>query len=180
MSTVSKLTYQDYVKFPDDGQRHEIINGEHFVNPAPGTYHQDLSRHIQFQLYAAIELTGLGRVYDAPCDVQLTESDIVQPDIIVVLQAKIRKITPTKIKCVPDLLIEILSPSTRTYDNTDKKQLYEREKVPEYWIVDPQEHSVTRWLLDESDRYSASTIETESITYRGIPDGVVVDLTRVW
>ncbi len=67
-----KLTYQDYVCFPDDGKRHEVIDGDHFVNPAPGTYHQYVSRRLQFQLYTSIELADLGSVIYAPMDVQLT------------------------------------------------------------------------------------------------------------
>ena len=68
----TKLTYEDYVHFPDDGNRHEIIDGEHYMSPSPTTAHQDASRHIQFQLYRDIEERGLGRVYNAPMDLQLS------------------------------------------------------------------------------------------------------------
>src|SRR5690606_8328074 len=98
-----KLGYAQYVKFPDDGQRHEIIEGMHTVNPAPSTYHQAVSRRIQFQLYSAIELRGFGEVIDAPVDVQLSPHDIVQPDLVVVLVQN-RIITPTKVKGLPDLI----------------------------------------------------------------------------
>lgn len=79
-----RLGYREYVCFPDDGRRHEIIDGEHVVNPAPDTYHQTLSRRIQFQLYTQIELEQLGQIFDAPTDLQLSETDIVQPDLILV------------------------------------------------------------------------------------------------
>ena len=81
-----KLGYQEYACFPADGQRHEVVDGEHIVNPAPDTYHQTLSRRIQFQLYTQIELPGRGVVFDATTDLQLSHFDIVQPDLIVVLQ----------------------------------------------------------------------------------------------
>lgn len=61
-----KLTYQDYLGFPDDGTRHEILDGDHSMKPVPSTYHQDVSRLIQFQLMSQIEMTGHGRVFNAP------------------------------------------------------------------------------------------------------------------
>ena len=93
----TKLTYDDYVLFPDDGKRHEIIDGRHYMNPAPNPRHQAVSRHIQFQLYEQIELTKLGEVINSPIDLQLSLWDVVQPDIVVVLAAN-RIITTTKIK----------------------------------------------------------------------------------
>ena len=85
IANTRKLTYQDYIGFSDDGYRHEIIDGDHFINPAPSTYHQDVSRLIQFQLTAQIEITGHGRVFNAPVDLQLSSTDIVQPDLVVVM-----------------------------------------------------------------------------------------------
>jgi hypothetical protein len=91
MSTVEKRVkspwdYAAYAAIPEDGKRHEIIDGEHFVNPAPNLYHQEVSRHIQFQLYTQIELTEQGKVINAPVDLQLYENSgipeywIVSPD----------------------------------------------------------------------------------------------------
>ena len=100
-----KLTYDDYLLFPSDGMRHEIIHGRHYMNPAPNPRHQTVSRHIQFQLYQQIELTDAGQVFDAPIDLQLSDTDVVQPDIVVVLKSNLI-ITPTRLKGVPDLVIE--------------------------------------------------------------------------
>ena len=111
-----KLGYAQYLTFPDDGNRHEIINGEHYMNAAPSTYHQTVSRRIQFQLYTQIELRGLGAVYDAPVDVQLSDNDIVQPDLVVVLNANRSIIIPAKIVGVPDMIVEIISPSSSEND----------------------------------------------------------------
>jgi hypothetical protein len=72
-------TYEDYAKLPEDGQRHEIIAGEHYVNASPGTRHQHISKRLQYQLYTKIELAGLGVLYNGQIDVQLSEFDIVQP-----------------------------------------------------------------------------------------------------
>jgi Uma2 family endonuclease len=153
MSTIApkglKWTYEDYALLPPDGLRHEIINGEHVVNPSPSTQHQHVSKRLQYLLYTKIELAGLGVLFNAPMDVQLSEHDIVQPDLVIILNERVRKITPTKIKVAPHLVVEILSPSTAGNDRTIKKDLYERSGVNEYWIVDPFEQQIEQWILRE-------------------------------
>ena len=176
--STSKLGYQHYVCFPDDGRRHEIIDGDHYMNPAPATYHQRLSRKIHFQLYEQIELQGLGEVYNAPTDVQLTDHDIVQPDLIVVLNDRRIIITPTKIKGVPHLVVEILSDSTAKNDRVLKKELYERVGVPEYWIVNPEEHVVDQFVL-ANEGYAHRGAYGEQLLAATISN-VTVDLTQVW
>ena len=175
----TKLTYDEYVLFPDDGKRHEIIGGRHYMNAAPNPRHQYISRYIHRQLFDQIEEPGHGDVIYAPVDLQLSLWDVVQPDIVIVLAAN-RIITTTKIKGIPDLVIEILSPSNRKHDLELKKQLYEQSSVPEYWIVDPENQTVTRHCLSEGGTFATPTVFTESITFNGIPGGATVDLTRVW
>lgn len=169
--------YAAYAAIPNDGKRHEIIDGEHFMNPAPNLYHQQVSRRIQFQLYAAIELRDLGVVIDAPVDVQLGPHDIVQPDLVIVMNERRNILTPTKIKGIPDLLVEILSPSNSDYDLVVKRRKYERSGVGEYWIVFPDEHEVLQLVLVDG-KYSEKTF-SDSITTH-IPPHVTVDLTKVW
>lgn len=171
-----KLRYEHYVCFPDDGFRHEIIDGVHYRNPAPSTYHQAVSRRLQFQLYTAIELKKLGCVINAPVDVHLSEYDIVQPDLVVVLESN-RIITPSKVKGTPDLLVEILSPSTRKNDLVLKRKRYELAGVPEYWIVDPFEHTLDQLILTEAQYVSR---EHDSIVLLSILDHVSVNLHEVW
>ncbi len=178
INSQTKLTYDDYVLFPEDGRRHELVDGEHIVNPAPDTYHQKVSRKIQFQLFRQIEEGGLGEVYNAPTDLQFTEIDVVQPDLIVVLAARTRIITPKKIKGVPDLVVEIISPSTERNDRNLKKGLYERAGVPEYWIVDPEEHVVEQCVL-RNDALELAGKHEESVAFQQL-EGVTVDLTKVW
>jgi Uma2 family endonuclease len=173
----SRWDYAAYASIPLDGNRHEIIDGEHFVNPAPNLYHQEISRHIQFQLYSQIELSGLGKVIDAPVDLQLSDNDIVQPDLVVVTLERKQILTPTKIKGVPDLVVEILSPSNPDHDLKTKRKLYEEAGIAEYWIALPDEHQILQLVLSEG-RYIES-IETKSITMK-VPPHATVDLTRVW
>jgi Uma2 family endonuclease len=169
--------YEAYAAIASDGRRHEIIGGDHFVNPAPNLYHQEVSRHIQFQLYTEIELKELGVVMNAPVDVQLSDHDIVQPDLVIVTRQRKHILTPTKVKGVPDLVVEILSQSNPNHDLKTKRNLYQRCGLPEYWIVNPDEHQVLQLIL--VDGVYTENIETESITMV-VPPHIRVDLTRVW
>ena len=173
-----KLTYEEYRLFHEDGRRHEIIDGDHFVNPAPGTYHQRLSRRIQFAIYSQVEAHGVGEVFNAPTDVQLSDTDVVQPDLVVVLVAHVQLITPTKIKGIPDLIVEILSPSNADYDRRLKKALYERSGVPEYWVVDPTERRIDQFVLKDGVYTLFAAVERE-IRCATIAN-LVIDLTKVW
>ncbi|MFM8802477.1 MAG: Uma2 family endonuclease [Planctomycetia bacterium] len=142
-----KLDYRDYCCLPDDGRRHEIIDGDHYMTPAPSTTHQTVSKRLQYQFYTQIELAGLGVVFGAPVDVQLTDHDVVQPDLVVILKDRTRMITPAKIDGPPAHVVEILSPSTSSNDTTLKKHLYERAGVGEYWIADPDSRRLEQYRL---------------------------------
>ena len=174
---VRKWTYKEYAEIPEDLLRHEIINGEHFVNPSPSTQHQYVSKRLQYQIYTKIELAGLGVMFDAPMDVQLSEFDIVQPDLVVILNENVKKITPTKIKVAPHLVVEILSPSTSGNDQTIKKDLYERFGVAEYWIVDPFEQHVDQWILTDGKYAIAPKADIIRLTF---VENVEIDMDTVW
>ena len=148
-----RLGYREYCSLPADGLRHEIIDGSHFMTPAPSTRHQTVSKRLQYQIYTQVELAGLGVVFSAPVDVQFSDHDIVQPDLVVVLAEHSERITPTKLNGPPDLIVEILSPSTASTDLTLKKQLYERAGVPEYWIADSDTKTIDQYIL-QGDRYN--------------------------
>ena len=173
----TKLTYDDYELFPDDGQRHELIGGTHVVSPAPTTRHQRVSGKLFVELFRRIDETDLGEVYDAPTDVQLSENDVVQPDLLVVLAANAHVITRTRIQGAPDLVVEILSDSTAGRDRILKRELYERAGVPEYWLVDPERNELEQFVLRD-DRYTVHGRHTQSVPSETL--GVTIDLTRVW
>lgn len=172
-----KLTYADYVQIPEDGCQHEIIDGEHYVNPAPNTNHQAVSRRLQFLLYTQIEQTKRGVVINAPYDIQLSEHDILQPDLVVVLGHRQHIITPTKIKGTPDVVIEILSPSSESRDRRIKRDRYQKAGVPEYWIVDPIEHTVEQLILRDGVYQPLPASDVLQLT---VLDGVIVRLEEVW
>jgi len=172
-----KWTYDDYAQIPDDGQRHEIIDGEHYVNPSPSTLHQHVSKRLQYQLYTRIELVGLGVLFNAPMDVQLSEHDIVQPDLVIILKENVRKITPANIQVAPDLVVEILSPSNMDYDRSTKRNLYERFGVREYWVIDPFEQQVDQWVLRD-EKYVL--MPKSKVLTLSIVNGIEVDFDTVW
>lgn len=175
----TKFTYEDYVCFPDDGNIHEIIDGDHYMAPAPDTYHQTLSRRIQFALYRQLEEADIGLVFDAPTDVELSPVDIVQPDIFVVSKDRKHFVTRRKVVCPPDLIIEIVSEYSGQIDKSLKHSLYERTGVPEYWIVDPEAHEIVKYTLIGGS-YECRGSYTERISYCLKGTEAVVDLTKVW
>lgn len=143
-STV-RLTYDDLVAmFPDeDGVRRELIDGELFVTPSPVTRHQRLSMRLAVSLGNHLDLhTGQGEVFTALLDVVLTAYDVVEPDLLVVLGDQRDILKEKNVQGAPGLVIEILSPGTRKRDLTIKRQLFDREGVREYWIVDPEGNTV--------------------------------------
>jgi len=134
-----KLTYDDFLLFPDDGMRHELIDGEHFVTPSPNTKHQSVSVTLTMLIAGWLEANPIGRVYHAPFDVVFSRFDIVEPDLLYVSNDRAADVlTPQHVQGAPDLVIEIGSPGTRARDETKKRALYEREGVSEYWFVDPE------------------------------------------
>ena len=133
-----KLTYDDFLLFPDDGQRHELIDGEHYVTASPNTKHQRVSGNLYFLIRRWLEEHPIGQVFFAPFDVVFTRFDVVEPDLLYLSQARAAEaLTAAHVRGVPDLVIEIASPSTRQRDERIKRRLYEREGVSEYWVVDP-------------------------------------------
>lgn len=130
------FTYQDYIHFPDNGKRYQIIDGEVYMTPAPVPYHQKILWKLAELLGRFVKEDNLGEVFIAPCDVLLSDVDIVQPDIFFISTEKLAIIQDKYIEGAPNLVIEILSPYTQKLDRITKKRLYESYKVAEYWIVD--------------------------------------------
>lgn len=177
-----KFTYEDLKQIPeDDPLRHEIYDGVHVASPSPATRHQRVSKRMQHQLYTQIELTGRGEIFYSPMDVELGRYDVVEPDLFVVLRASHRIIEESHIRGVPDLVVEILSPSTTKRDRGIKRERYEAAKVPEYWIVDPDERCVEVYRYDHSvGAFGRPELFAETLTYRAGDQDVAVDLTRLW
>ena len=133
-----KLTYQDLRRLPDDGLRHEILDGVHFVSAAPFPPHQRISGRLHLRMGAFVEQYSLGEVFYAPVDVLLSKHDIVEPDLFFIASGREAIVAATQVKGTPDLVVEILSRSTRSRDLGIKRDIYERAGVQEYWLLDPK------------------------------------------
>src|SRR2546422_6151977 len=128
------LTYREYEALPADGRRYEIHDGELSVTAAPSPQHQMVSANLFRVLDDHVRAGGIGKVLYAPLDVILTETAIVQPDIVYLDLARLDRISQRGIEGAPTLVVEILSPSTTLTDRTTKQQLYARHAVPFYWL----------------------------------------------
>lgn len=173
------LTFADWLHLPHgEGGLHEILGGEPVVAASFTLYHQTVARRLQFQLYERIELRGRGQVFDAPAAVRLSDVDVVEPDLWVVLREHEHRLCTTHCDGPPDLIVEVLSPDSLRKDRVVKAALYERCGVPEYWIVDPDRHAVDQLVL-AGDRLR-DFARSSSVLRLHVLGDVAVDLARVW
>ncbi len=136
-------TYDDYVRLPDDGRRYEIIEGELYVTNAPSFDHQFVVSQLNRKMGNFVEERNLGVVLPAPFEVHLSETTRpVQPDVIFIKADKRPPAGSQVFAGVPDLIVEVLSPSSVRTDRYVKFDAYEKAGVPEYWIANPKTRSV--------------------------------------
>jgi Uma2 family endonuclease len=149
MATRIVLTYADYAAIPADGRRYELHEGELSVTPAPGTRHQQVVGNLYLALRHHVDAGPGGRVFVSPIDCILSDTSVVQPDIVYVARAREAVVTERGIEGAPTLVVEVLSPSTAAVDRAVKRQLYARHGVPYYWIVDPDARRIEAYVLTE-------------------------------
>lgn len=164
-------TYADYAAIPDDGNRYEVLKGVLYMSPAPTPPHQRVSVRLTVFLFQFVEAAGYGQVFHAPTDVELGPGDIVQPDEFVLLNANIGQVGDKRVFGAPDLVIEILSPSTMYHDLHGKLDAYERAGVPECWIVNPGERTVELFVLENGMYRSMGAFQGDDV----LPTQIVPD-----
>ncbi len=152
-------TYDDTALLPDDEMRYEILAGVLYMAPPPLVVHQGSNNLFQTYLTNHVQLTGKGLVFGPPFEVRLSDTDVLQPDVTVILNEHRDRLTRRGITGAPDLVVEIASPSTATYDRRGKFTAYERAGVPEYWIVDPYARTVEVWVLTDGAYVSHGVFE---------------------
>lgn len=138
--SVHKLTYADFVRLPDDGRRHEFIDGVHYVTASPNFRHEIVRQRLNFALTSHLKATRTGLVLSIDC--VMSFFDIVWPDLVVVRTSQFEILTTRNIKGAPAIVIEVLSRSTSNRDRTIKRDLYERKGVGEYWVVDGSRNTI--------------------------------------
>jgi Uma2 family endonuclease len=146
-----RLTYADLLVLPDDGKRHELIDGAHVVTASPVPPHQVILGNLYFLIRQHLELHPVGKAYLSPLDIVFSTFDVVEPDLLYVSSERRHIVTPKHVRGSPDLLVEILSKSTAERDEGIKLALYERHDVREYWVIDP-ERAVVRVYRRRTDR----------------------------
>jgi Uma2 family endonuclease len=143
-----RVTYDDYVNMPDDGNRYEIDDGVLMVmEPAPRIQHQELL--VRLVTYFELNCSSHGKILPAPVDVKFADDNTKQPDLVFVSNERKSIITEMAIEGAPDLVVEILSPSTGKRDKTKKKETYERFGVKEYWVLDPFYELLEQFILKD-------------------------------
>ena len=175
-----KLTYEDYVLFPEDGQRHEIIDGEHYVSPAPTPKHQRVSMRLSSRLHVFTEEHRLGEVLPAPTDVLLSRHDVLQPDILFISNERARIVTEKNIQGAPDLVVEILSAGTRKLDERIKLARYELLGVSEYWIVDPLADRVHVFQAEEETFRKVAELAVGDVLTTPLLPGLEIPLRELF
>ena len=175
-----KFTYEDYKNTPDD-KRYELLDGELITAPAPNLGHQDISARLGWRLMRFVEEGDLGKVFPAPCDVVLSNTDVVQPDLLFVSREREHILVGgDNVQGAPDLVVEILSPSTAGRDRTLKRSLYARHGVGEYWLVDPDDEPVTVMALGEGGFETAAVYRKgQTLTSSTLP-GFAVGLDEIF
>lgn len=134
-----KMTYDDLLALPDDGLRHELIDGEHVVSPSPAPQHQLILGNLHYLIRGFLNERRIGIVMTAPLDVVFSKHDVVEPDLVYFSMERYRQVVGEKnAQGAPDVVVEIVSPWSRRRDEVIKRRLYERWGVGEYWVVDPE------------------------------------------
>jgi Uma2 family endonuclease len=163
-----RWTYSEFARLPTSGStRYEIIDGELVVTPSPTPQHQRIVGRLFRFLCDFAESYELGEVFISPLDVLFAEGDYLEPDILFVRSGRDEVLTDRGIEGPPDLVIEVLSPSTEARDRGIKLERYRLYGVPEYWVVDPDERTLEVW--DLAHEASEPAVHGRGATYRWTP-----------
>ena len=175
----TKLTYQDYAKTPE-GEIWELIDGEKFMPPSPGSAHQRVDMRLGSRLHSFVDGRDLGEFFSAPFDVVLSDLDVVQPDLLFVSKERSHIITAANVRGAPDLVVEIRSPSTASRDWTVKRDLYARYGVKEYWVVDTDERRVWVMLLGDGRLEEVGSYGVGDVLTSPTLEGLSIDLHDIF
>lgn len=174
------LTYEDYCQLPDDRNRYEIIDGVLHVSPAPSEKHQRAVTGLIVQVGPHVISGRLGRIYVAPLDIVLATNSVVQPDLVYISRERLAILTEANVQGAPDLAVEVLSPSTRSYDLRQKRDAYARFGVRYYWLVDPIAQTIEAYEL-LGDTYELVASGAGATTFRAPPfPDLEIGLALLW
>ena len=179
MVTTAKYTYEDYLNTPE-GERYELIDGELILVSSPNEDHQMVSMELGSKMHYYAKEGNLGWVFHAPFDIVFSDTEVVQPDLMFISREREDIRTRANVRGAPDLVVEILSPSSLKRDWEDKRELYARYGVREYWIIDPANRMVSVMLLRDSIlELSGTYVEGDTLTATAL-EGFSVQVGDIW
>ena len=175
------LTWEHYVELPNDGKRYEIIEGELYVSPSPSEKHQRAATNLTYTLVGHSRTHRLGRVYAAPFDVVLAFTSIVQPDILFISTERLGILTAANVQGAPDLVVEIISPSSTKTDQEVKRDLYAKYGVKHYWVFEPLAEWARAYTLGADGLYELVAEANRAETFSAPPFmDLAIPLADLW
>ena len=181
MSVAEKLlTWEDIRDLPESYGRTEIVEGELVASPTPGSRHQEICSRLGFHLIRFVGERWLGRVYTSPLHVILAEHVHYEPDLCFVARARSGIIRESYVDGPPDLAIEVISETNRTYDTVVKHRDYARYGVREYWLVDPREETLSSWTLQAGSFALLGRARRGEIVVTNVLRGLELDPAQVF
>jgi Uma2 family endonuclease len=174
-----RYTYTDYLTIEDE-KRYEVYEGDLIMVPAPTTTHQSVSGNIEYIMRSFIIENNLGKLFYAPTDVVLSEDIVLQPDILFISKEREKIIEERAIMGAPDLIVEILSPSSTFYDVVKKKELYQRYGVKEYWLVFLQDKAIEVLTLEDDVYREFVSAKGEGSVKSKMLKGLEVELKEIF
>lgn len=174
------LTVHDYRAVPEGGPRYQLIEGEMHMAPAPNRYHQHISKNIEFILLKYLEKHPIGEVYHAPFDVELTDINVYQPDIVFIANEHRSILTEQGAEGAPDFVVEILSPKTAEMDKGTKREVYARCGVEELWIIDPDAKRIHVYYLQKNAETPVATYGAKAKFKSALFPGLTFDTAKIF
>lgn len=174
------LTYEDYLTLPQDGKRYEVIEGELYMAPAPTTRHQRAIMRFIRILDQHIRDNDLGELFVSPIDVKLSRTTVIQPDIVYVSKNRSAIVTEDNIQGPPDLVIEVISPSSADVDRGLKKKVYARYKIPHYLILDFDHQTLEAYQLRGKSYRLVDDLSGDATFAPRLFPGLKIKLADVW
>lgn len=168
-------TYEEFALLPSDGNRYEVIAGELVVSPSPGMPHQELVLRLVLRLGPFVEAHKLGRLVLGPADVLFGPGDYLEPDLLFVRRDRLGIISNRGIEAAPDLVIEVLSPSTSFRDRGIKRERYAHFEVAEYWIVDPRRKQI-QVHRPATAAMNVAVLSSGTLSWRPLGEGPTLEI----
>ncbi len=174
-----RYTYSDYLKL-EDGNRYEVIEGELVVTPSPGFKHQKITAAIEKALTEFVEQNNLGTAIVAPFDVVLAEDIVLQPDVLFISRERYHLLTDACFKGSPNLVVEVISPSSSSRDRIKKSRLYRYYGVQELWLVDAEARTAEVLTSKEDGWYQFGAYDEEDVLTSSLLPGLQISLKEIF